>query len=202
MKKYRPHEFAALVGRSTSTLRRWDAEGRLPARRTATNQRYYDDTDLPKVLRLPAEGVQKAVVVYCRVSSASQKADLASQITAMQTFCLGRGLAVDEWLSEIGGGLNFKRKVFLELFERIERREISTLAIAHKDRLTRFGFDYFEAFAQRHGCTLLVVNQEHLSPHEELVADMLAILHSFSSRLYGLRKYKKQLSSMTQEKEP
>ena len=65
----------------------------------------------------------------------------------MRSFCLGGGIAVDEWLEEIGGGMNFKRKVFLNLFDRIERGEIAKLIIAHKDRLVRFGFDFFEFFA-------------------------------------------------------
>ena len=111
----------------------------------------------------------------------------------METYCLGAGVAVDEWLTEIGGGLNFKRKVFLALMERIENREIAHLLIAHRDRLTRFGFDWFEHFAQQHGCTITVVNQESLSPREEMVEDLMAIVHTFSGRLYGLRSYKRKI---------
>ena len=65
----------------------------------------------------------------------------------MESYCLGAGVAVDEWLTEIGGGLDFKRTVFLALMERIENRDIAHLLIAHRDRLTRFGFDWFEHFA-------------------------------------------------------
>lgn len=82
---------------------------------------------------------------------------------------------------------------------RIEIGEIKTLYIAHKDRLARFGFDYFEHMANRHNCQIIVANQEKLSPQQELVEDMLAIIHSFSSRLYGLRKYKKQVKQMVKE---
>lgn len=199
MSKYRPHQFAEKVGVSVSTLRRWDREGRLVAKRTTTNQRYYDDQDLKQVLRLPEN--RKKVIVYCRVSTAAQKPDLESQVAAMEAFCLGGGIAVDEWHKEVGGGLNFKRKVFLEIFDRIEAGEISRVVIAHKDRLSRFGFDFFERFALLHGCEIVVANQEKLSPQEELVSDMLAIIHSFSSRLYGLRKYKKNLKSMLEEEE-
>ncbi len=199
MSKYRPHQFAEKVGLSVSTLRRWDNEGRLKAKRTSTNQRYYDDQDLKQVLRLPE--VEKKIVVYCRVSTAAQKPDLESQMIAMQAFCLGGGVSVSEWRKEVGGGLNFKRKVFLELFDRIEAGEISQLIIAHKDRLCRFGFDFFERFAELHGCKIVVANQEKLSLQGELVSDMLAIIHSFSSRLYGLRKYKKNLKAMIEEKE-
>lgn len=199
MSKYRPHQFAEKVGVSVSTLRRWDNEGRLKAKRTSTNQRYYDDQDLKQVLRLPEP--EKKSVVYCRVSTQAQKLDLESQMVAMQTFCLGAGIPVTEWHKEIGGGLNFKRKIFLSLFDRVEAGEISQIVIAHKDRLCRFGFDFFERFAELHGCKIIVANQEKLSPQEELVSDMLAIIHSFSSRLYGLRKYKKNLKSIIEEEE-
>lgn len=60
----------------------------------------------------------------------------------MKTFCLGGGIAVDEWIEEVGGGMNFKRKKFIELIERIERFEIKQLVIGHKDRLVRFGVDF------------------------------------------------------------
>lgn len=83
--------------------------------------------------------------------------------------------------------------------DRIEIGEIKSLYIAHKDRLVRFGFDYFEHMAKRHNCQIIVANQEKLSPQQELVEDMLAIIHSFSSRLYGLRKYKKQVKQIIKE---
>lgn len=117
----------------------------------------------------------------------------------MQTFCLAQDIAVDEWHSEVGGGLNFKRKIFLSLMDRIEIGEIQTLYVAHKDRLARFGFDYFEHMANRHNCQIIVANQEKPSPQQELVEDMLTIIHSFSSWLYGLRKYKKQVKQMVKE---
>lgn len=196
---YRPHQFAKKIGVSVSTVRRWDKEGRLLARRTHSNQRYYTDEDIRRVQQLPEP--EKKTVVYCRVSSASQKDDLNSQLEAMQTFCLSSGVAVDDWITEVGSGMNFKRKKFTELMIRIENREIERLYLAHKDRLCRFGFDYFYEFAKRHDCDIIVVNQERLSPHQELVEDMLAIIHSFSSRLYGLRKYKSQIKAKITETE-
>ena len=102
-------------------------------------------------------------------------------------------MAVDEWIAEFGGGMNFKRKKFLEIMEGIERNEISHLVIAHKDRLVRFGFDYFAWFAERHGCKLTVANQEQLSPQQEMVEDLMSIVHTFSCRLYGLRSYTKKI---------
>lgn len=184
---------------SVSTLRRWDKEKRLVPLRTETNHRVYTDDDIFKALNLEKPSNQGKVVVYCRVSSHAQKDDLQSQLEAMQIFCLAQGIAVDEWHSEVGSGLNFKRTIFLSLMNRIEISEIKTLYIARKDRLARFGFDYFEHMANRHNCQIIVANQEKLSPQQELVEDMLAIIHSFSSRLYGLRKYKKQVKQMVKE---
>ena len=196
---YKPKEFAQKIGVSVSTLRRWDKEKRLVPLRTETNHRVYTDDDIFKVLNLEKPSNQGKTVVYCRVSSHAQKNDLQAQMEAMQTFCLAQGVAVDEWHSEVGGGLNFKRKIFLSLMDRIEIGEIKTLYVAHKDRLVRFGFDYFEHMANRHNCQIIVANQEKLSPQRELVEDVLAVIQSFSDRLYGLRKYKKQIKQMVEE---
>jgi predicted site-specific integrase-resolvase len=130
-----------------------------------------------------------------RVSSAGQKDDLASQLKAMERYCLGAGIAVDEWIQEFGGGMNFKRKRFLALVERFERGERRQRLIAHKDRLMRFGFDLFEQLARHNGCEVVIVNQESLSPQQEMVEDLLAIVQTFSCRLYGLRKYQREIKA-------
>ena len=64
----------------------------------------------------------------------------------------------------IGSGLNYKRKQFIHLFELIEQGRVKTLIIAHRDRLVRFGFEWFEAFCERHGTQIIVMNDEKLSP--------------------------------------
>jgi len=68
---------------------------------------------------------------------------------------------------------------------RISAGEIKSLLVAHKDRLCRFGFDFFEHMATESGCEIKVVNQESLSPQQEMVEDLMAIIHTFSCRLYG-----------------
>jgi len=99
--------------------------------------------------------------------------------------------------------MNFKRRKFLTLMSRIQQGEIAKLLIAHKDRLCRFGFDYFSFFALKNDCEIIVVNQESLSPQQEMVEDLMAIIHTFSCRLYGLRKYKKDIKKViTNESNP
>ncbi|MCP4110931.1 MAG: IS607 family transposase [Desulfobacteraceae bacterium] len=196
---YRVSEFAKRIGKSSSTLRRWDTEGRLPAKRMPSGQRYYDETDVRKIFGI--KEAERKTVVYCRVSSSGQKDDLKSQVAAMEQYCLSGGIKVDEWIQEIGGGMNFKRKKFLALMTEISAGDIAGLIIAHKDRFCRFGFDYFEYMANQNGCKITVVNQESLSPQQEMTEDLMAVIHIFSCRLYGLRKYKKNIEKMINESE-
>ena len=197
---YRVGEFAEKIGRSVSTIRRWEAEGKLTARRSPSGQRYFDDADVRRIMQPGFNDSTRSTIVYCRVSSASQRADLASQVTAMEQFCLARGLTVNEWVKEIGGGMDLRRKKLLAVMDSVERGRVAVLVVAHQDRLARFGFDYLEHVATKNGCEVLVANQESLSPDREMVEDLLAIVHTFSCRLYGLRRYEKTLKAeLTQD---
>ena len=190
---FKPHEFAKKIGVSVKTLQRWDVEGRLPAKRTLSGHRFYTEDDLLITQGLKPVDSKRKVVVYCRVSSSSQKPELRNQVSAMETFCLSRGLAVDDWVSEIGGGLNFKRKKFLSIMLSMLKGEISTIVVAHKDRMCRFAFDFIMELASSVRCQIIVANQESLSPQQELVEDLMTIIHCFSCRLYGLRNYSKEI---------
>jgi len=190
-----PREFAKLVDRTVHTLQCWDREGTLVANRTATNRRYYTYDQYLGYIGLKADD-KKKIVVYYRVSSSAQKNDMQSQKEALEIFCTAKGYAVDDWLFDVGSGLNFKRKRFNEIMGMVERGEVSRLVVAHKDRLVRFGFEWFEGFALRHGTEIIVMNNESLSPQEEMVKDLLSIVHCFSSRLYGLRRYKKKITDV------
>ena len=189
---YSPKEFGKLVGRTVNTLQKWDRQGILKAHRSPTNRRYYTHDQYLEYRGLKAQE-QGKTVVYARVSSPSQKPDLANQVAALRTYCEQHHYQVDEWIEEIGSGLNYKRKHFLQLLEQIELGQVRRLIIAHKDRLVRFGFDFFAAFCERHNTDIVVINGETLSPEQELVQDLLAIVTVFSARLHGLRSYKKVL---------
>ena len=136
---------------------------------------------------------KQVTVAYLRVSSQAQKPNLSNQKAALEQFCIARGIAVDEWIAEIGGGLNFKRPKFSDLVDRIVRSELSILVIAHKDRLARFGYELLAHLRETHGCQIVVLNTESLSPEQEMVQDLITIMHCFSSRLYGLRNYRKAI---------
>jgi putative resolvase len=189
---YTPSEFGKRIHVSVKTLQRWDRQGVLRAHRTPTNRRYYTAADLEVILPQAARAARRTVA-YCRVSSVAQKPELENQQRLLEAFCTARGFVVDEWISEIGGGLNFKRKQFLRLVDAVIAGEVSTLVIAHKDRLARFGYSLLAHLCETHECKLMVVNTEQLAAEQELVQDLITITHCFSSRLYGLGTYRKAL---------
>ena len=71
--------------------------------------------------------------------------------------------------------------------------KVDSIIVTHKDRFIRFGYDWFERFLSKYNVKIIVVNNELLSPQEELVQDIISILHVFSCRIYGLIKYKKKI---------
>jgi len=192
MNTYLISEFSKIVGVSVKTLQRWDREKKLVPSRSLSNRRVYTEEHLFKTVGVVNKKERK-VIVYTRVSSQSQKVDLLNQKKMLEQFCACRGLNVNEWIEEIGGGLNFKRPKLLKIIDLIISGNISTLVIVHKDRLSRFGFDLIEHLAKNNGCNIVVMNIETLSPEQEMIQDMLSIVHCFSSRLYGLRNYRKAL---------
>lgn len=181
-----------MIGKSVRTLQKWDREGILHAHRSPTNRRYYTHDQLLAYKGLTAQAEAKTIV-YARVSSQGQKPDLQHQLAALQAYCDQRAIRVDEWIEEIGSGLNYQRKHFNRLFQDIELGQVKRLIVAHKDRLVRFGFEWFAAFCERHGTELVIVTGDSLSPEQELVQDLLSIVQVFSERLYGLRSYKKAI---------
>ena len=189
---YTISEFGKLIGKSVVTLQRWDREGRLIAKRTPTNRRYYTEEQLLEYRGIVSTDTSKTVA-YIRVSGASQKNDLKSQKEYISQFMLNRGQEIDEWVEDIGSGLNFKRKGFNQLMLNIEHGQVKVLVIAHKDRLVRFGYDWFEQFCTNHGCKILIINNDKLSPQQEIVQDLISIIHVFSCRVYGLRSYQKKV---------
>ena len=196
---YKPKDFAELIGVSVKTLQRWDRGGTLKANRTPTDRRYYTYDQYLQFKGINTENDNRQIVIYARVSTKNQKDDknlkddLHSQVSFLRQFCNARGLIIDQCIEDYGSGLNYNRKKWNELLNEVMERKIKTIIVTHKDRFIRFGYDWFEQFCMKFNTTIMVVNNEELSPQEELVQDIVSILRVFSCRLYGLRKYKKQI---------
>ena len=188
---YKPKDFANLLGVSVKTLQRWDRDGILKANRTLTDRRYYTYNQYPQFKGIISDTDSRQTVIYARVSTRNQKDDLQNQVTFLRQFCNARGMIVDQCIEDYGSGLNYNRKKWNDLLDEVMEQKIKTIVITHKDRFVRFGYDWFEKFCMKFNTSITVVNNEDLSPQEELVQDIVSILHVFSCRLYGLRKYKK-----------
>ena len=190
---YKPKEFAELLNVTVKTLQRWDREKILVANRTPTNRRYYTYNQYLQFKGISKEADSRKVVIYTRVSTKNQSDDLENQVDFLQQYVNAKGLIADDIIREYGSGLNYNRKKWNQLLSEVMENKVKMIFVSHKDRFVRFGFDWFEKFCNRFNVEIVVVKNEKLSLHEELVQDMLSILNEFSCRLSGLRKYKKQI---------
>lgn len=190
---YKPKEMAEKLNVTVRTLQRWDNTGKLPAKRSPTNRRYYTDDQLLQFLGNPRD--DRKVVAYARVSTYGQKDDLKDQVVFIRQYADGKGIILDEVITDIGSGLNYNRRKWNQLLHDVEKGKIKTIFITYKDRFIRFGYDWFERFCNEHDTKIVVLNNPDTSPSRELVDDVISIIHVFSYRLYGLRKYKNKIKN-------
>ena len=190
---YKPKDFAELLGVSVKTLQRWDRDGILKANRTPTDRRYYTYDQYLQFKGIQTENDIRDTVIYARVSTRNQKDDLQNQVEFLKQFCNAKGIIVNQCVEDFGSGLNYNRKKWNRLLDEVMANKIKAIVISNKDRFIRFGYDWFEKFCEKFNTKIIIVNNETLSPNEELVQDIISILHVFSCRLYGLRKYKNQI---------
>ena len=121
-KYYSIHEFSKIIGVSAQTLRNWDANGKLhPHHTTVSGYRYYSDEQLNQVINVKPKN--RITIGYCRVSSHRQKDDLERQIDNVKTYLLAKGQPF-EIISDIGSGINYKKKGLQELIRRISQNQV------------------------------------------------------------------------------
>ena len=194
-KIYKPNEFGKMIGRTVNTLQRWDREGILKARRTPTNRRYYTEEDYYNIMGIQQENAENQVndvIIYARVSNQNQKDDLKNQVEFLKTYANAKGYIISSIITDIGSGLDYNRKGFNSILYSEKKQKI---LISYKDRFVRFGYSWFDNFLKSKGSEIIVVNNQTLSPQQELVEDLISIIQIFSCRIYGLRKYKQKIKN-------
>ena len=190
---YTVGQMARHLRKSVKTVQKWDRQGTLKALRTPTGRRFYTHSQLLDYFGMPESPNSKTIVAYCRVSSQAQKPDLKNQRKVIEDFCGAKGYSGVVFLEELGGGMNFKRPKFREMLASVHAGKVGKIILAHKDRLARFGFEHLLWECEQAGCQIELLNNEQLSPETEMVQDLMTIVHCFSSRLYGLRNYRKSI---------
>lgn len=179
---YKPKEFAELLNVTVKTLQRWDREKTLVANRAPTNRRYYAYDQYLQFKGIGRDADSRKIVIYTRVSTRNQTDDLENQVDFLQNYVNAKGLIVDEVIRDYGSGLNYNRKKWNQLLGEGMENKVKMIFVSHKDRFVRFGFDWFEKFCNKFNVEIVVVKNDKLSPHEELVQDIVSILHVFFMR--------------------
>ena len=181
------------LGVSKDTLRKWDRGGKLKPLKTSGGHRRYSIQDLDKFVGKEIDEEQTTNVVSCatyaRVSSneQKQKGDLDRQSQRLSEYCAKQSIHVTHIIKDVGSGLNDNRSGFNRLTDLIINGNVNMLVIEHKDRLTRFQFNFIRKMFESYGCKVVVLNGMDVSDTEELTADMMSLLASFSGKFYGKR---------------
>lgn len=172
-------------------LRKWDKDGKLKPFKTAGGHRRYKQEDLDKMVGIEETTDEQIIscATYARVSSndQKQKGDLDRQSQRLSEYCAKHNLMVSHIIKDVGSGLNDNRSGFVKLTDLVINRKVNKLVIEHKDRLTRFQFKFIKKMFESYGCEVIVINGMDVSDTEELAADMMSLLASFSGKFYGKR---------------
>jgi putative resolvase len=183
---FTPKELSSLFGVTTQTLKEWEAEGKIKATKTPGGHRRYIHTVVtPKTIDGKDVDSGNRKFIYARVSSHKQKEDLQRQIEMLQS-----KYPDFEVVKDIASGINFKRRGLVAILDQVFGGNVSTIVVAHKDRLTRFGFELFQYVFEKFNVSLEVMSDDDIKePATELAKDLLSIVTVFTARYHGSRKY-------------
>lgn len=186
-------EAAKIRGVSIDTLRRWEKKGKISSvDRTEGGHRRFRVADLMKI----DNPNLRYTVCYGRVSSREKKDDLTRQMAVLEAYCDNLGWNKIYTLTDIGSGLNYKKKGLLKLIDLLQRNEVERLVITDKDRLLRFGSELIFALCEGNSTEVIILNKPtSIEPEQEMCEDILSIITVFSARLYG-RRSRRNLKAM------
>lgn len=183
-------EWARLEGIDYKTAYRWFKAGIIP----------YPTIQLPTgtilVTKPNTSETTKKAALYARVSSHDQKADLERQLSRLVSYATSNKLNVVESVTEIGSGLNGKRSKLISL---LKKSDVDIIVVEHRDRLTRFGFEYLQASLAANDRKIVVLEESELT--SDLVKDMIDVLTSFCTRLYGQRSARNKAKKIVKDLE-
>lgn len=184
-------EASTYLNVSQDSLRKWDKSGKLKSLKTFGGHRRYDTDTLDEFIgkkKKTEETTPLICATYARVSSneQKQKGDLDRQSQRLSEYCAKRELLVSHIIKDVGSGLNDNRNGFAKLTDLIIKKKVNILVVEHKDRLTRFQFNFIKKMFESYGCQVIVIDETKTN-EEDLAADMMSLLASFSGKFYGRR---------------
>ena len=179
-------QYAKKAGISYKTAWRWYKAGTLDAYQTPTGMVVVRDPQMERDLT-------GRIALYARVSSADQKSDLERQVQRLRDYAAARGYQVAKEVIEIASGLNDSRPKFLKL---LADPTIGTIIVEHRDRSTRFGWNYITTLMQAQGRRMEAVFPDETK--DDLVNDFVSIITSMAARIYGRRGSKRRAERIKQ----
>ena len=180
-----------LTGLHQNTLRKLGDEQKIQCYKTPGGQRRFNKHDLEKMCNSVSADKKptRTNFIYTRVSSKKQMDDLSRQVIYIQS--KHTKYTSYTTLSDIGSGINFKRKGLQTILDSCLQGVIGEVVIAHRDRLSRFGFELIKCFITKAGGSITVLDDDgHKSTEQELAEDLLSIVHIYSCKQMGKRSYK------------
>lgn len=182
-------QYAKKVGVSYRTVWRWYRAGKISG--------YQMPTGTIIITEGETQSPSEKVAIYARVSSSEHKSNLETQAARLVAYCAAKGWQVHQIVKEVGSGVNDRRDKLLKL---LADTSTTIIAIEHKDRLTRFGFNYISTLLESQGRRIEVVNLAD-NGRDDLLQDLTSIIYSFCARLYGQRRAKRKTEQITKQLE-
>lgn len=187
-------EYAKRIGVTRFTAHRWFHQGKIPGAYQLPSGLIYVPDSIFDQEKPKAKGL---TVVYARVSSSAQrKITLETQAERLTQFAIANGWVVDQVIKEVGSGLNDERPKLTQLL--MSEVPIDRVIVEHKDRLTRFGFNYLQILADKMGFEIIVVNPT-VTDKEDLMQDFTSVVKSFCVQLYSQRRAKRRTMQLIEQ---
>ena len=185
---------------SGATLYQWKSTGKINAKQLSSKKILYDIDSFEDF-----QPKQKQNVIYARVSNTKQTNDLDRQIETIKSYAISNGVKIDKVYKEIASGMNENRKEFNSMLRDIFAGNVDKVFVSYKDRLTRFGFDYFKNIFSEFGVEIIVIDEleeTNSDFQKELSNDLISIIHNFSMKLYSNKRKKlKEIQRLIESKD-
>lgn len=179
-------DYAKKMGVDYRTAWNWYKSGRLNAIQMSTGTIIVKEDEPER---------DSYVIIYARVSSSENKTNLDTQAERLVGYATAKGYQIKEVVKEIGSGVNDNRQKLQKI---LREGKATKIIVEHKDRLTRFGFNYLSTLLEKQGCHIEIVNEAG-NDKDDLMQDLVSIITSMCARYYGLRRSKRKTEKIIQE---
>lgn len=194
MKKYiKPSEYANMMSLSKKTVYVHFHDGLIPGYQDKNTGTIYLEN--PEFNQNNRDDDLTKVVLYARTSSSQNRQLVEDQLSRLRQYATSKGYTIVREIKEFGSGLNDNRRQLQSLFT---DNSFDIIIVEHKDRLTRFGFNYLEHLFNNNNQNIEVINHVD-NADEDIIDDFTSIITSFCARIYGERRSKRKSTKMIGE---